>query len=148
MRKQLLIFTLFAVSGTAQTAGNGSNKPEFKISIHAHQAEIPAGDPIELEITKTNISSHTLCVSRANGYTYNAWRSGTSVPETKEARSLHQRPGPMIDCNLPPHQWVIDTAAVSDYRDMSQPGTYTVQVSEGTVTSNTVTVTVTPRSVY
>jgi hypothetical protein len=51
----------------------------------------------------------------------------------------------MIDCNLPPHQWVIDTAAVSDYRDMSQPGTYTVQVSEGTATSNTVTVTVTPR---
>ena len=114
MRKHLLIFALFAFSGTALTAGYGSNKPEFKISIRAHETEIRAGDPVELEITKTNISSHTLCVSRANGYIYNAWRSSKS-------------------------------AAVSDYRDMSQPGTYTVQVSEGTATSNTVTVTVTPR---
>ena len=145
MRKHLLIFALVAVSGTALTAGYGSNKPEFKISIRAHETEIRAGDRIELEITKTNISSHTLCVSRANAYTYNVWRSGIPVPETEEGRRLNQRPGPMIDCTLPPHQWVIDTAAVSDYRDMSQPGTYTVQVSEGTATSNTVTVTVTPR---
>jgi hypothetical protein len=55
MKKQLLIFALFVVSGTALTAGNGSNKPEFKISIRAQETETPAGHRVELEMTKTNI---------------------------------------------------------------------------------------------
>ena len=66
------------------------------------------------------------------------------LPETDEAENLRDAPGPMIDGNLPPHQWVVDFVGVNEFRDMRQPGVYTIQVREDGVKSNTVTVTVTP----
>jgi hypothetical protein len=50
----------------------------------------------------------------------------------------------MIDGSMLPHPWAVDTVAVNEFRNMRQPGVYTIQVLEGTVKSNTVTVTATP----
>jgi hypothetical protein len=81
---------------------------------------------------------------------YARLRSGTIFTKwtlkTDEAKNLreHPLPGPMIDGNLPPHQAAVDTAGVNEFRDMREPGVYTIQVQEGSVKSNTVTVTVTP----
>jgi len=50
----------------------------------------------------------------------------------------------MINGESQPLQFAADTIAVNGYRDMGRPGKYTIQVREGKVSSNTVTVTVTP----
>jgi hypothetical protein len=50
----------------------------------------------------------------------------------------------MIDGNMLPHQWAVDTVVVNEFRDMRQPGVYTIHGQEGSVKSNPVIVTVTP----
>lgn len=44
----------------------------------------------------------------------------------------------------PLHETAVDVAAVNEFRDMRAPGVYTIQVQEGKVKSNVLTVTVTP----
>jgi hypothetical protein len=70
------------------------------------------------------------------------------VPETEEGKKLkehHAGNGSMINGDLQPHQFAVDAVIVNSYRDMSQPGKYTIQVQEGKVGSNIVRVTVTPK---
>ena len=147
MRTLLLVaFSFLASVCIAQNAVKAESA--FSLSIRAHDREVASGDRIELQITKTNLSGHTLLVgsSRIAAYTFDVRRNGVLLPETEQARNLreHPLPDPMIDGNLPPHGWAIDIVAVNEFRDMRQPGVYTVQVREGSVKSNTVTVTVTP----
>jgi len=123
-------------------------KSAFSLSIRTFDGEVQSGNRIESQITKTNLSDHALLVggNRTADYTYEVRRNGVLLPETEQAKNLreHPLPGPMIDGNLPPHQWAVDTVAVNEFCDMRQPGVYTVQVQEGSVKSNVVTVTVTP----
>ena len=86
-------------------------------------------------------------LNRDIAYTYDVRRDGVLVPETEEAQKMrHPRgdEGSMIDGTLPPHRTQTDTVAVNAYRDMSQPGKYTIQLRQDGVKSNTVTVTVEP----
>jgi hypothetical protein len=92
------------------------------------------------------------------------------VAETELSKKLKERPtkkpcsGPCVELMdsvvgidpLPPHQTRTETIPVSDYRDMSQQGTYTTQLQEvdsilsgrkvhqSEVKSNIVTATVNP----
>jgi hypothetical protein len=72
------------------------------------------------------------------------------VPETEEAQKMREprkgsfEGGSMTDSSLPPHQTITDEIGVSAYRDMSRPGKYTIQLRQGGVKSNVVTVTVEP----
>ena len=148
MKNLLVIFTLLSIAGVVSSVCQPPVKPAFSLSVRTFDGEVQSGHRIELQITKTNLSDHALLVggNRTADYTYEVRRNGVLLPETEQAKNLreHPLPGPMIDGNLPPHGWAIDTVAVNEYRDMRQPGVYTVQVREGSVKSNTVTVTVTP----
>ena len=146
LSRRLVILTLLLVAGVVSSVCQAPVKSSFSLSIRAHDREVPSGDRIELQITKTNLSGHVLFVggNRTASYTFDVRRNGVLLPETDEAENLRDAPSPMIDGNLPPHQWVVDFVGVNEFRDMRQPGVYTIQVREDGVKSNTVTVTVTP----
>ena len=148
IRNLLVVLPLLSIAGVVSSVCQAPVKSGFSLSISTFDREVQSGHRIELQITRTNLSNHTLAVgsNRIAPYTFDVWCNGVLVPETEQAKNLreHPLPAPMIDGNLPPHQWAVDTVAVNDYRDMRQPGVYTVQVREGSVKSNTVTVTVTP----
>lgn len=146
MKNRLVILTLLSVAEAVFSVCQPPVKSAFSLSIRIHDREVPSGHRIELQITKINLSEHALLVggNRIAPYTFDVRCNGLLVPETEQARTLREIPGPIIDGNLPPHGWAVDTAAVNDFRDMRQPGVYTIQVKEGSVKSNTVTVTVTP----
>jgi len=148
MKKRTLLLVAFSFLASVCIAQNAVKaESAFSLSIRT-AGEAASGHRVELEITKTNLSDHALIVgsNRIVPYTFDVWCNGVLTPETEQARNLrdHPLPAPMIDGNLPPHGWAIDTVAVNEYRDMRQPGVYTVQVREGSVKSNTVTVTVKP----
>jgi len=138
---------LLAAAAISSPASDRSNKPEFSLSIRTSEVEAKAGDRIEIQVTKTNLSHTTLAVggNRVFPYIFEVRREGVLVPETSSAKNIHEHPtpGPMIDGNLAPHSYALDTIVVNEYRDMSQPGVYTILVREGNVKSNKITVTVT-----
>jgi hypothetical protein len=148
MRNLAAVVIFFAVVGVASSFCEQTEKPTFSISIRTYDSDVPSGQRIEFQITKTNLTNQSLPVggSRVASYAFEVRRNGVLVRETEQSKNLweHPVPGLMIDGNLPPHRYALDTVAVNEYRDMRQPGVYTVQVREGTIKSNTVTVTVTP----
>jgi hypothetical protein len=97
-------------------------------------------------------------------YTYDVRKGGMLVAETEFAKQpkepspckqegLCLEGGSYIDSSVPPHQTITEELPVSDHRDMSQPGKYTIQLRElysfspghqGEVKSNIATVTVEP----
>ncbi len=75
------------------------------------------------------------------------------VAETEDAKNENAKKmkeprgydgGSIINASLPPHGTETDIIAVDAYRDMTQPGKYTIQLQQGKVKSNIATVTVTP----
>jgi hypothetical protein len=148
MRNLVALVTLFAVVGVASSFCEPPKKSAFSISIRSFDSEVPTGQRVEFQITKTNLTNQSLPIggNRIASYAFEVRRNGVLVPETEQSKNLreHPVPGPMIDGNLPPHRYALDTVAVNEYRDMRQSGVYTVQVREGNVRSNTVNVTVTP----
>ena len=145
MRNLLVVLPLLSIAGAVSSVCQPPIKSAFALSIRIHEPEVASGDRIELQITKTNLSGHALPVgaNRIAPYTFDVRCNRLLVPETEQAKNLRAIPGPMIDGNLPPHGWAVDTAAVNEFRDMRQPCVYTIQVQEGSVKSNSVTVTVT-----
>jgi len=149
MRKRTLLLVASSFLASVCIAQDAVKaESAFSLSIRTADCEVASGDRIELQITKTNLSDAALLVggNRIASYTFDVRRNGVLLPETEQAKNLreHPLPGPMIDGNLPPHQAAVDIAAVNEFRDMREPGVYTIQVQERSVKSNTVTVTVTP----
>jgi hypothetical protein len=148
MRNLLAVVSFFALVGVASSFCGQTEKPAFSISIRTYDSKVRSGQRIEFQITKTNLTNQSLPVggNRIASYAFKVLRNGAIVGETEQSKNLreHPIPGPMIDGNLPPHRYAVDTVAVNEYRDMREPGVYTIQVHEGDVKSNTVTVTVTP----
>lgn len=150
---------------------------EFSLLIRPVKSTARVGSPVEIEVKTINLTSHDLEIG--NGfdptiYTYNVKRDGMLVAQTELSKKL-KHPPPRPPCKQPgtascvgitdsvvgteplaAHQTRTETIAVSEYRDMSQPGTYTIQllevdsivsgrkVHQSEVRSNIVTVTVDP----
>jgi hypothetical protein len=124
------------------------------------EAKVKAGSAVEVECTMTNSSNEVLHPFRTTNpgeyYTFNVQRDGVPAAETetlKHMKKLGQaRPekenSPMpyttsfLFTSLAAHESMKDTVPVSQYYDMSHPGKYTIQLSQGRVKSNTVIVTV------
>ncbi len=167
----LIIVLLITVGLFAEPRG------EFSLVIRPLESTAKVGSPVEIEVKTINLTNHDLVIG--NGfypsiYTYNVKRDGMSVAETELSKNL-KHPPPRPPCKQPgtascieisdsvvgieplaAHQTRTETIPVSDYRDMSQPGTYTIQllevdsivsgrkVHQSEVKSNIVTVTVGP----
>ena len=120
MRNLLVVLPLLSITGAVSAVCQTPIKSAFSLSIRAHEPEVASGHRIELQITKTNLSDHALLVGadRIAFYTFDVRCNHLLVPETEQAKSLRAIPGPMINGNLPPHGWAVDTAAVNEFRDM------------------------------
>jgi hypothetical protein len=170
MKKLLIIVLLLTAVGLS-----ARSKAEFSLVVRPLENTVKIGSPVNVEVKTVNLTNHDLAIANGsypNIYTYDVRREGTLVAETELAKKLKQprppckQPG-TASCveitdsvvgiePLPPHQTRTETIPVSDYRDMSQPGTYTLQlqevdsilsggkVHEREANSNIVTVTVEP----
>jgi len=151
----LAFFILSALAVVGQTA----EKLPLSLTIKAYESTWPPGHmgEIFIEANLKNVSHHTLTLlpARLSFYTYEVKRDGIVLPETEVGRKFREddRGQPMIDNTFRTNQTATDRIPINDLRDMSQPGTYTIQVfwpmnwanpDEGIVKSNIITVTVRP----
>ncbi len=152
MKNFLTVLLMMVAVGFAQS------KAEFSIVIRPTESTVKAGSGVVVEVRKTNLTDHVLLIGGGinpdGDYAYDVRRDGVLVPETEEARNENARRmkeprsyegGSLIDSSVPPHRTATQTIGVSRYRDMIQPGKYTIQLQQGKVKSNIVTVTVIPQ---
>jgi hypothetical protein len=140
-----------------------SSLARFSITITAPKTVIKSGSPVVVELILTNISKRNLTLEDRSpmcDYVVEVRDSANKLaPDTEYKRTLGCGMGPTIimsgrDSLLPlmPNGSRGEQFVVSQLSDMSQPGTYSVQISRqipkslggGVVKSNTITVTVTP----
>ena len=159
---------LTMIAGLTFAQGNTSQQPTkttaptFSILIKADQDTVKIGSPIGITVVKKNESNHEINNSKAHSveplYQIAVTDSlGSPRPESAEllksrkaSSSLGQNWFSMSFGSL--KSGGSDTARmdVSRYRDISQPGKYTIRVSQfdaesnTSIQSNAVTVTVTP----
>jgi len=93
MKQFFVVLLIMAAAGISSAQ---SDKPELSLSIRLFQqgATVHAGSPIEIVITKVNLSNHVLHVgglNRAASYTFDVRRDGVLQPETKEGKKLKER---------------------------------------------------------
>ena len=152
----LLAFFMLA---TLAAAGQTAKRLPISLTIEADDP-ISSGHiyKILIEAKLKNVSGYTMTLlpARTSFYTYEVKRDGVVIPETEVGRKLREDISggqPMIDDTFRPNQIAKDTIQIDDLRDMSQPGTYTIQAfwpmnwanpAEGIVKSNIITVTVRP----
>ncbi len=152
---------LFMVVVTAVwISAQAKSKATFSLSIQAVQSTVKGGGPVEVEVTKTNTSNFVLNNSRTNNpgenYLFEVRRDGVPAAESEELRHLRkpgsahaEKEGPipyatsyLLGSKIAPQETFKETIPVSTYYDTSQPGKYTIQLQQGKVKSNVVTLTV------
>ncbi len=155
---------LIVVTATECLAQKSSGQQPFTLTIAVDQTTIKVGSQIRLRITLTNTSGQDLLIGRGNGDARAAEagyrievlnEKGKNPPETKYQRVIKGEEDGIfwsspIGITLQSGKTYEDGMIVNDFYDLSQPGTYTIQVqrtdhqSKILVKSNKVTVTVTP----
>lgn len=139
----------------AQDGTKKYDKTTFSLTIRPTQATVKAGSSVDVEVAKTNISDRQLNNSRTNNpgeyYSFDIRRDGVPALPTETLKRLRKpnegivpRMTSVIFGNLAPHETFKETVSVSSYWDMAQPGKYSIELHQGKVKSNTVTVTVVP----
>lgn len=165
MKRFLKIALLIVAASVGLSAQREISKATCSLSIRPAQINVKAGSPIEIEVNKTNTSNYVLNNSRATNpgenYTFEVRRDGTPAAESETLRHLmkpgstgpeEKGTGPIqgryktnyIFEDLPPHETFKEMVLVSEYYDMTKPGKYSIQLSQGRAKSNTITVIVTP----
>src|SRR5437868_9444336 len=128
-------------------------KAPFTLVIRAEHTTVKAGEPVVIDVVKTNTSGHTMNVSQSNNpaenYSMDVKRDGVEAEKTTDAKKMENANGhramSILFDNLKAGKVMNETVEVSAYRDMSEPGTYTVRLEQKVgstvvVASNTITV--------
>ncbi|MGO9574381.1 MAG: hypothetical protein ACLPTQ_08640 [Terriglobales bacterium] len=140
-----------------------SPKPPLKITLRLLNDSVKVGNPVLLKVTITNEAKERMLVDVRDA----TWLMGIDVRDSQGDRPLTRRGrilyhlDPGIENELPIDNGgqsaelypgktvVVSSIPVPDLYDLSQPGSYTIQVQRpdghgGNVKSNTVTVTIVP----
>ncbi len=161
-----------AFSQSAALKETGDSKPPFTLTISANPTNpaledaadqaVKSGSPVMLRIRKTNISDREIVkwpkTGGPFGDSFEVRDSSGNLAELRKSNEVATKTGGEVrirgtkDMVLQPGESKIDYAQVSDWYDMSQPGTYTIQVSahitndpkSDVVKSNIITVAVLP----
>jgi hypothetical protein len=148
--KNLLMIVLLGTVGLF-----AESKAEFFFAIGPVESTVKVGAPVDVEAKTTNLTNHDLMIGLAGTVdAYDVRRDGVLVAETELAKKLRQPPPPckaghicVETVNYVPtlepltaHDTRTETVRVSDYREMREAGKYTIQLQEGTIKSNIVTV--------
>jgi hypothetical protein len=162
----IMIATMACVSVdlSAQSASASQNvKRSFSLTIAPPQPTIKAGSKVLVEVTMENKSDHDLALTFSE-WDMDVWdEKGEMATETRYRRILkghenaEDRAGPRyviggksIDTTLDRGKSFTNRVNVSEMYDLSRPGKYEIQFnryddeSKSVVTSNKITVTVTP----
>ncbi len=151
-----------------QPDSQASQQP-FVIRIHANQPQVQAGDPVDINLTMSNFSDHLIdCTARYRdsrtidmNYQYDVLdEDGLPAPKIES-----KAPSATVPCTLKPMNSRYFGALLSELYDFSVPGKYSIQVSrpvwgddqrpgtgravqddQAVVKSNTIVVTVLPRT--
>jgi hypothetical protein len=161
---KILLFSLFLSLIAAHAQQSKSVQPSLSLTITAPETVVRAGSPLSMKITATNTSGHDVSyiVSTLGGlydiYVHDA--AGALAPETPEGAqkhffSPHHRPSGGSVFSARAHleagaKQEIKVEVTKEY-DRTKPGKYTVYVERPDpenkgkqITSNTITITVTP----
>jgi len=162
-----------AIAQSSRSFGQTENpNPPFALTIsvnpsnpsHENTANktVTAGESVTIRIRKTNTSDHEIPKLGPDngpfGYVFDIRDSNGNLAPPHKSTSESIRgggPAPIFgtkDMVLQPGKSKIDYAPVSEWFDMTKPGTYTIQVSQhvssdpnsAVVKSNKVTVTIQP----
>lgn len=145
---------------TLEITGNRTNDPSDCVFANSTEITAKSGSAVQICIRKTNISDREIIkktdAGGAWGYAYDVRDSGGNPVGPNKSHQWNGRgggPAPVRgtkDMVLQPQEATLVSVLLSDWFDLSQPGTYTVQVSGRTsndpasalVTSNKITLTV------
>jgi hypothetical protein len=92
MKNRLLIIASLMMLGIGLFA---RSKPEFSIVIGPMERIVKVGDPVEVEVKRTNLSHHALCIvgfNRVADFTYDVRRDGVPVAETEQGKKRREQP--------------------------------------------------------
>lgn len=149
----ILVLLLGVLSTEAQ-----DGRRDFSLTIGA-DATVKAGEPIGLSIKTTNTSNHEISTARIQNpigghFEYDVRDDkGTPVAETESLRQLKAKQSLSFEGRrsfsvylgkLKPGDTEQELVWVNQFYDMSRPGKYSIQVTKGPVSSNTIIVIVTP----
>jgi hypothetical protein len=155
-----LLLSVVAIFATAfaQVATSEPAQPPFSLVIRAVNADVKAGDGIELRVRLTNNSDHPIMASESWerglswSYNYDVHDASGNVPKRKDSE------GPRVLTAkiriLKSGESLESGTLLSEAYDMNTPGIYVAQLSreiydtdhhrDGVVKSNKITVTVAP----
>jgi hypothetical protein len=135
-------------------------KGDLSLKLTVFDPTVKTGSKIGIRVTTTNESDHPITYHNTNlcNYSFKVFTSaGSPAPETELQKSLNcDFRGPMtgitgrnILVTLKPGESSSEDFRLLEFFDMSEPGEYSVQVDRtfpniGRVSSNIVTITVTP----
>lgn len=156
LRLTSAIFTIIlAIDPTSGQVlkGNRLSAADAVLSIRAKESSVKSGAAIWVDVTLENKSDQDLLVFRVltsvdddqGGWLYNADvqnEKGQKPPRTKFKTGI----GSGASIPLQPGKTITDRINICKLYDVSQPGKYSIQVyrPDGSLRSNTITVTVTP----
>jgi hypothetical protein len=154
----LIWLLLFCVASVSVVMGQGGSAQDpFSIVIRAPKTVVRAGMPVEIRIRMTNRSDREIVplafYSLGADIAYKYEVRDKSGKHVANKTIFHPIYASGFDRSLKRGESADEESSlVSDVRDMSAPGQYTIQVSrtvsenpkDGIVRSNTITVTVTP----
>jgi hypothetical protein len=124
----------------------------FTLIIRPEHDMVKAGEPVIIDVVKTNSSSTPLNLMPTNNpgeyYDIDITKDGVTAEPTPALRKLKDTAGHRITSFLlgtvKPGKLMKESVQVSESYEMSQPGAYTIQLHQNIgyarVTSNTVTV--------
>lgn len=172
-----LLLTCFSIAGVSQSGVTKDNQPPFRLEITAngdrnHSTEwdfvnnaetaVKSGSIIEIAIRKTNLGNREISKWALLGQTIDVHDSSGNLlaPRPREEQRATRGGGGQgmlrgsKDMFLQPGESSVHPSRLSDGYDLSQPGTYTVQISEhissdptsDLVRSNVITILVTPNA--
>ena len=147
---------------SAPAKKTASKSPAVSLVASLPQDSVKAGSPVVVQITITNRRKSEISLDRNWMMAFDVRDNQGAQPLTRRGEILIQhaprKPGEVLDLptgggpylQLSSKETVNVSQAIPDLFDLSQPGTYTIQVhvpdpaGDGVVRSNTVSVTIVP----
>lgn len=139
--------------------------PTFTLTVRTAKPSVNSGEPVRIGVTLTNVSRNDISVehdlSNKGEFFYSVTiqaGNGRAPRKTEYNHALHNEPTstPMIvvsslfNALVSPGKTIIEMIDLNDLYDLSEPGTYSIQVertdplSKTTVHSNKLTIVITP----
>jgi len=155
-----MAFVLVLASVSAAFAANPAARTPFTIEISTEQSVVKVGSEVSLKVRLTNTSKRVMdcraTISNMTGvdpnYVFDVRDDANNPVPLRVFEHPELATGQPVSRSLKPGESFTDEEEVSKLLDMRRPGRYTIQVSrhvsgnkkEGSIKSNTITVTVEP----